>query len=533
MTETILLDPRADANAVLTAGKILRGGGLVAIPTETVYGLGANAFDENAVRNVFLAKGRPSDNPVIVHISEFDEIYPLVTAVPEKAKKLAEAFWPGPLTIILPKSDKIPCVTSGGLDTVGIRMPSNPVARAVIKAAGVPVAAPSANISGLPSPSCFEHVCDDMNGRIDAIVDGGDCAVGVESTVISLVPDVPVIYRPGGITAEQIESVIGKVEIYEAVLKPPAAGVKAASPGVMYKHYSPKAEVTVVKGSLADFAAFAGRRADDGHTAVMCFEGEEEYFSLPVITFGREDDSLSQAARLFHALRELDETGARTVYARCPSSDGVGLAVCNRLFRAAAFRIINACPVIGLTGKTGAGKSLVASLFAEKGCVIIDCDKIARELTADGSPFVKTLCENFGEDIAENGVLDRKKLASVVFADEEKLHLLDSLTHPEIIRISLGRAEKAVKEHRPAVIDAPLLFECGIDRNCDITVAVTAPDDVRLRRIMKRDGISEEAAKARMASQKLTDAYYRGHADYVINNPDTDEYKEAVGKIIF
>ena len=533
MKATLLLNPREDKTAILTAGKILRDGGLVAIPTETVYGLGANALDENAVKNVYVAKGRPSDNPIIVHIADFEEIYPLVKSVPEKAKKLADAFWPGPLTIILPKSDKIPAVTSGGLDTVGIRMPSNEIAREVIRAAGVPIAAPSANISGLPSPACFEHVCDDMNGRIDAIVDGGDCAVGVESTVISLCSDVPVIYRPGGITPEQIEAVIGKTELYAAVLNPPEKGVKAASPGVMYKHYSPKAEITVIEGSLTDFENAVNRQYTDEKTGILCFEGEEDKFNLKCVTYGKCDDGLSQAARLFKALRELDEMGLARVFARCPEKKGVGLAVCNRLFRAAAFRIVKPYPIFGITGKTGAGKSEIAKIFKSKGYEIIDCDKISREITSDGSPFIDVLCENFGSEIAENGVLDRKKLAAIVFSDENKLKLLNSLTHPEITRIALSRVAAAIQNKKPALIDAPLLFECGIDKYCDFTVSVLAPENVRLDRIMARDNISYTDAKKRIDSQKLTDEYYIENSTYIIDNPDGNKYMSDVRKILF
>ena len=228
---------QADApGAIQTAAAILQNGGLVGIPTETVYGLAANALDGAAVAKIFAAKGRPMDNPLIVHISHFEQIYDLVREVPEAAKKLAEQFWPGPLTIILPKSARIPDEVSAGLDTVAVRFPSHPVARAVIDAAGVPLAAPSGNLSGHPSPTTAVHVMNDMDGRIEAVLDGGPCSVGVESTVVTLAEQPPRLLRPGGITLEQLRGVLGQVEMDDAVLHPLADGKRAASPGMKYKH---------------------------------------------------------------------------------------------------------------------------------------------------------------------------------------------------------------------------------------------------------------------------------------------------------
>lgn len=318
------------------AGTILRNGGVVAIPTETVYGLAANAFDGKAVAKIFKAKGRPMDNPLIVHISEFNEIYDLVSEVPDTAVKLAEKFWPGPLTMIMPKSDLIPDEVSAGLDTVAVRMPSHPVARQIIKSADVPLAAPSANKSGSPSPTNAKYVYEDMNGLINMIVDGGSSEIGVESTVITLVTNPPRVLRPGGITPEQIKSVIGKVEVDYAVLHELKQGVKAASPGMKYKHYAPKADITIIKSSFEQFFNFVSDKED---CFVLCFEGEECHFKNAV-TFGKKNDGLSEANRLFDALRELDEKGARTVFARCPEINGVGLAVYNRLIRSAGFKII-------------------------------------------------------------------------------------------------------------------------------------------------------------------------------------------------
>lgn len=318
------------------AGAVIKDGGLVAIPTETVYGLAANALDGEAVKKIFSAKGRPQDNPLIVHITQFSEIYPLVKEVPDSAKKLAEKYWPGPLTMILPKSDIIPNETSGGLNTVAVRCPSHPVARAIIKAAGVPTAAPSANISGRPSPTNFKYVYEDMNGKIDIIVDGGQCSVGVESTVITLCEKPAKLLRPGGITLNQLEDVLGEVTVDDAVLNMLSDGEKASSPGMKYKHYAPKADITIIKGNFSKFCEFLSDKTD---CFALCFDGEEQYFENAV-AYGKKDDGASQANRLFDALRELDECGAKTVYARDPGTDGVDLAVYNRLVRAAAFKII-------------------------------------------------------------------------------------------------------------------------------------------------------------------------------------------------
>ena len=321
------------------AGEILRAGGLVAIPTETVYGLAANAFDETAVRGIFAAKGRPADNPLIVHISALSQWAPLVKAIPERAKMLAEHFWPGPLTVILPKSERIGPVVSGGLDTVAVRFPSHPIARAVIDAAGVPLAAPSANTSGRPSPTKAQDVLEDLGGKIDAVVDGGPCSVGVESTVVSLCGDVPRLLRPGGVTPEMLRQTLGELEIDPSVYDKLREGAVAASPGMKYKHYAPAAQVVLLKGSFEEFKAYVISHAD-ADTLALCFEEEAAALPVPTVTYGCENDSASQAQCIFDALREVDRRGATRVFARVPAQDGLGLAVFNRLVRAAAFQII-------------------------------------------------------------------------------------------------------------------------------------------------------------------------------------------------
>ncbi|NMP37373.1 MAG: threonylcarbamoyl-AMP synthase [Clostridiales bacterium] len=338
-TKIFKIQSSDDTQAIAEVAEILKNGGIAAIPTETVYGLAAGAFDVKAVENIFIAKGRPQDNPLIVHIADFDSINELVSSLPDSARILAKKFWPGPLTMILPKSDKVPLVVTAGLDTVAVRMPSHPVAAAIIRASGLPLAAPSANLSGKPSPTNARYVIEDLNGRVDAIADGGDCSAGVESTVISLAGDVPRVLRPGVITVEQLRSVLGDVIVDKAVLSQPEKGAKVMSPGMKYKHYAPKAKITIINSSLERYIEYINENATE-NTAALCFDGEERLMPLKCVTYGGENDGMAQAHRLFDALRELDEIGAQTVFARCPSSDGVGLAVYNRLLRAAAFRVV-------------------------------------------------------------------------------------------------------------------------------------------------------------------------------------------------
>ena len=330
----------ADEQGISRAGELLRAGGLVAIPTETVYGLAANALDGAAVAKIFAAKGRPMDNPLIVHIARQEEIFPLVKDFPPSARALAEAYWPGPMTIILPKADRIPNEVSAGLSTVAVRFPSHPAARAVIRAAGVPLAAPSANSSGKPSPTCAAHVLRDLDGKINAVLDGGDCGVGVESTVVTLASGRPRLLRPGGITPEQLRAVLGDLEIDPAVTHRLAEGQKAISPGMKYKHYAPVAQVTILRGSRQAYLEYVNTHAENGVFA-LCFEEDESELRVPFVAYGREADSSSQAHLLFDALRLLDERGAKRVFARCPSQQGVGLAVYNRLIRAAGFSFLD------------------------------------------------------------------------------------------------------------------------------------------------------------------------------------------------
>ena len=336
-TIRLLADNPAD---IAKAGKILQQGGLVGIPTETVYGLAADALNGEAVAKIFKAKGRPMDNPLIVHISDIGQWKKLVRYIPENAQKLAKACWPGPRTIILPKSDCIPLEVSAGLETVAVRFPAHPAARAVIDAAGTPLAAPSGNLSGKPSPTTANVMLEDMDGRIEAVLDGGPCQVGVESTVVTLATQPPRLLRPGGITLEQLRQVLGEVEMDEAVLNPLKAGEHPASPGMKYKHYAPNANVIIIDGSYESYCAYVNSHKGEG-IAAMCYNGEETRLEVPAVCYGGETDYDEQAREIFEALRKLDELGAKIVYARCPEPKGVGLAVYNRLIRAAGFEVLH------------------------------------------------------------------------------------------------------------------------------------------------------------------------------------------------
>lgn len=321
------------------AAQMLAAGEVVAIPTETVYGLAADARNGAAVAAIFRAKGRPADNPLIVHIADYEQLDGLFARVPTVAKALAEAYWPGPLTIIFDKANGVPDEVTAGLSTVAVRMPSHPVARELIRLSGCPLAAPSANLSGSPSPTDARRVAQDMDGRIAAIVDGGACEFGVESTVVSLTGDKVRLLRPGAVTVEMLEAVVGEVEVDEAVLAPLRDGAAAASPGMKYKHYAPTARVVLVDGTPEQYRAFVNASEEDGVMA-LCFDGEEAGLAVPHLTYGRRDDAATQAKQIFEMLRRVDEQGAKLVYTACPSAEGIGLAVFNRLLRAAGFEVI-------------------------------------------------------------------------------------------------------------------------------------------------------------------------------------------------
>lgn len=518
---TNLLPPTAEG--IEETARLLRQGQVAAIPTETVYGLAADALNPAAVSAIFAAKERPADNPLIVHIGDMAHWAPLVKEIPPAARRLAEAYWPGPLTIILPAANCIPSVVTGGLSTVAVRFPAHPVAQAVILQAGCPLAAPSANRSGSPSPTNAGRVMEDMQGRIAAVLDGGSCEVGVESTVIDMSGDPPRLLRPGGITPAMLEEVLGTVEIDEAVTNALRDGATAASPGMKYKHYAPKAQVYLVKGPSAAYIDFVNARKGDG-VAALCFDEQADALEVPTVCYGGQEDDTAQARQLFDALRQLDEQGAETVYAACPRPRGIGLAVYNRLLRAAAFRVINTIRVVGLTGPTGAGKSTVATLWRELGAAVIDADELARLVTEPDSPCLAALAEAFSPAILRaDGTLDRRELAARAFASPEATKTLNAITHPAILALLRQRLEGAADQgYAEAVIDAPLLFEAGADSLCHHIVAVTAPVEKRQQRIMQRDGIDAEAARRRIAAQQADEFYCREGVS-VLYNDTTEE----------
>ena len=324
------------------AAAILQAGGLVGIPTETVYGLGANGLDPAAVRRIFEAKGRPQDNPLILHIPDPSWLERYCRDVPAAARRLAEQFWPGPLTMILPRRALVPDEVTCGLETVGVRCPDHPVTLAIIRAAGVPVAAPSGNRSGRPSPTCARHMLEDMEGRIQAVVDGGPCGVGVESTIVDLTLPVPRLLRPGGLPLEALEAVLGHVDVDRAVTAPLSPGAKPRAPGMKYRHYAPQAPVTVVTGDGAATAAYIRRQAG-ANTGVICFgEYRDRFPGCTVRSIGPMEDRGEQARRVFDALRSFDGTPVTAIFAQCPGEEGLGLAVANRLKKAAGFQIVAA-----------------------------------------------------------------------------------------------------------------------------------------------------------------------------------------------
>ena len=325
------------------AAALIRQGEPVGMPTETVYGLACDAGNADAVRKVFAAKGRPADNPLIVHIADIADWAPLVTEIPPLAQKLAERFWPGPLTIILPRTDRIPSVTAGGLDSVGVRFPAHPLAQALIRASGVPIAAPSGNRSGSPSPTTAAHMMQDMDGRIPAVIEGGSCICGVESTVIALDDERSVrVLRPGFVTPEQLAEIAEKVTVDPAVLAKVSADTVVRSPGMKYRHYAPNARVTLVQGGQADFMQYMRVRTGEGVLALV-FDSDAsacEAENIPYRAYGDTDEQ--RAAAFFAALRDADAAGVKHLYVRAPRTDGVGLAVYNRLLRAAGYDIADA-----------------------------------------------------------------------------------------------------------------------------------------------------------------------------------------------
>ena len=339
--KTLIL-PQDGENTAAIAADIIRNGGLVAIPTETVYGLGANGLSEAAVDKIYEAKGRPKDNPMILHVTDMAQVEALCHDIPASAYALAERFWPGPLTMVLPAKPHIPKRTTGGLSTVAVRCPDHPVTREVIRLAGVPVAAPSANLSGKPSTTTAQHVLHDHQDHIDAVIDGGACRVGVESTIVDLTETPARLLRPGGVTPAQLRSVLGTVIVDKAVTAQLKPDEVAKAPGMKYRHYAPQCQVVIVAGSRQAAARYIRAHYQPGDR-VLCFAEELPlYEDCNPLAYGLEADASTLSAGLFSALRELDDPAVHMVYARCPEGEGVAYAVQNRLKKAAAFQIIDA-----------------------------------------------------------------------------------------------------------------------------------------------------------------------------------------------
>ena len=518
--ETIIFHPETDKNAIEEAAAILRRGGLLGIPTETVYGLGADGLNEDAVRRIFLAKGRPQDNPLILHVPDAGWLERCCTDIPSAAYALAERFWPGPLTMILPRRDCVPLRTTGGLDTVGVRCPDHPVTRAIITAADTPVAAPSGNTSGRPSPTCARHMMEDMMGKIDGIVDGGDCAVGVESTIIDLTVQPPRLLRPGGLPLEELEAVLGEVAVDKAVRQRLGDGEKAKAPGMKYRHYAPRAAVTVVTGTPRRSAAYIREHLPAG-AGVICFDEYAPLFAGHIVhRLGSQEDKLAQARHVFDALRTFDDTDVTAIFAQCPDESGLGLAVGNRLKKAAGFHTVDVSPlVIGFTGPTGAGKTSALRALERLGGLVLDCDAVYHDLLRTDSTLRDAITGAFGQVFAPDGTLDRQRLGTVVFSDPAALDTLNRIIYARLPRELLRRMDES---SAPVVgIDAINLVESGLCRLCRRTVAVLAPSEQRVRRIMVRDGIPEEYARLRVQAQK-DDEFYRTHCTDTLFNDCAD-----------
>ena len=511
------------------AAKIIKSGGLVALPTETVYGLGANGLDPDAVKKIFIAKGRPQDNPLILHICSVAQMEELCHDIPPAAYALAEAFWPGPLTMVLPAKDIVPLPTRAGLPSVAIRCPDCDVTRQIIRLSGVPIAAPSANISGKPSTTTAEHVRHDHDGRIDCIVDGGPCRVGVESTIIDLTEEKPRLLRPGGIGPEQLHAVIGDFLIDKAVTDSVANDAVVKAPGMKYRHYAPDCSVLIVDSDLPAAVSYVQQNWKPGNR-VLCFDEELEAFApFAPLAYGNEYDPDTLMANLFAALRQLDDPAIGTVFARCPRGSGKALAVQNRLAKAAGFSQVNPRKqsfIIGITGGTGCGKTTALNAIRDLGGYVIDCDEVYHWLLQYDSCLSESILlgpieERFPGTV-ENGQLNRKKLGSIVFADSDALQDLNRITHSAVKQEVLRRLPPY-----PALvaIDAIGLFEGGLSALCDVTVAVTAPLEARVTRLMEREGISREYAESRIAAQKSSDAFSRMCDHTLENNTTIDAFR--------
>ena len=517
---------------ITAAADILRQGGLVAIPTETVYGLGANALDETAVHKIFEAKGRPQDNPLIIHVPGPQWLPRYCEDVPPLAYTLARKFWPGPLTMILKRKKVVPDATTAGLDTVGVRCPDHQVTLAIIREAGVPIAAPSANTSGRPSCTCAADCLEDMEGKIDAVVDGGPCQVGVESTIVDLTCDPPRLLRPGGMPLEALEEVVGPLTVDKAVTEPLKDGEQPKAPGMKYRHYAPKAPVTVVTGPAEASARTIEQLAKPGD-GVICFDEFADRFDRQTVEcLGPNRDKRIQAQRVFDALRAFDSKDVQQIYAQCPDSQGLGLAIGNRLKKAAGFKTVAADQkkvVIGITGGTGSGKTSALNAIRDLGGVVIDCDAVYHEMLNQDAELRHAIEVKFHGVFNSDGSLNRKKLGELVFENKERMAQLNEV----IYQFLVPEVQRRARDGNLTAIDAINLIESGVGELCDRTVAVTAPAELRVRRIMARDGIDERYARMRVSAQK-SDEFYRSKCDYELSNTaDTPEAFRETARVFF
>ena len=526
------------------AAEIIKSGGLVAFPTETVYGLGASALSGDGAKKIYAAKGRPSDNPLIVHISKVEDIEKYCMP-DEKSLALCKKFMPGPITVIMKKKPCIPDEVTAGLDTVAIRCPQDENARAFIEKCGVAIAAPSANTSGRPSPTSAMHVCEDLNGKIEMILDGGECKIGLESTIVRINDGATELLRPGGVTPEELIAVCGKEHfmINPAILQKLSDDQKPVCAGMKYRHYSPRAKVVLVDGETDfDKNRFILQKLKENKNAekigVLCFDEDIEnelFCGEYVFSLGKRDAFSEQSHLLFARLRDCDKTDVSLIYAKTPPKSGLGLALFNRLIKAAGFDIVFAEHFlrIALTGGIGSGKGVAGKIFSEYGVPTLDTDKLYHSLIGKNSPLAKEISRALGENLLmPDGSLDRKKTAKTVFADKEKLLILNTVSHKAVRKETLLWMYS--QEKNCALVEVPLLWESGMQSDFDKIVCVCADKEARLSRIVARDNCDKETALLRIAAQK-DDEFFRANSDFVIENgtSDRNELKKAVSCVYY